>query len=319
MPPSWHRASTNPRFASRAQGEKIGGVREYVHVRASNVLDQEELVEFLESRFPKLTKRIGKPIDIDDDFKCVEVRVRSDSLAFEAIRSFIDARRRRGLHGFKDFSIGWYVREYTKKELGSAEVLELQVRSRFDPCGEECGTRYETLCDECNWGRQSSDLRVRTRRLPPKDISQSIARIEWVVSSRFVRVFVENGFSGAEFLPVLDGRKATAPSRDWHQLRIKGRAGDLAQPTTLGCDPFSPGRASWSCPRGHAVATDFLSELYLDRDAWDGSDIAVTTGLFGQGGNLRRPAPLILVSGRLYRTFVGAGLTGAMFEVAHLA
>jgi hypothetical protein len=298
------------------QGAKIGRVREYVHVRASYVLDQGELVEFLKSRFPKRTKRVGRPID--DGYECVDVRVRANSLAFEAIRSFIDARRKQGQPGFTDFSIGRYVREYTKQELSSAEVLCLTVRSRFQPCGEEIGTDYETLCRACNWGRQLSNLRVRVRRLPPKDISESIARIEWVVSSRFVRAFVENGFSGAEFLPVLDGKKAPTPSRDWHQLRITGRAGDLTHPTKLGRDPFTPGRVNWSCPRGHAVATDFLSELYLDRNAWDGSDIAVTNGLFGYGANILRPTPLIFVSGRLYRVFAAKSITGAAYEVAHL-
>src|SRR5207237_10579583 len=45
----------------------------------------------------------------------------------------------------------------------------------------------------------------------------------------------------------------------------------------------------------------FLSEIFLQREQWDGSDIAITENLFGQGRNLLRPTRLIVISQRLYR------------------
>jgi hypothetical protein len=66
------------------------------------------------------------------------------------------------------------------------------------------------------------------------------------------------------------------------------------------------------------VVTEFLSEIYIQRDAWDGSDIAVTTSLFGQGRNLLRPTPLIIISQRVYRLLEAAGIKGFSVEVAHL-
>ena len=103
-----------------------------------------------------------------------------------------------------------------------------------------------------------------------------------------------------------------------YQLWVTGTAGELAETTKLGLDPFSPSQISWRCPFGHSVVTEFLSEIYLERSAWDGSDVAVTSALFRQGRNLLRPTPLIIISQRLYRLLQEAGLRGFSVEVAHL-
>ena len=154
---------------------------EYVNVRASETLGLEELVSFLMSRFPQATKPIGRTVV--EGTECVEIRVPSNSPEFEEIRRFIDLRRRQGQRGFSDFRIGWYLRKYTKAELRNAEVLRLTIASHFEPSGEECGTIYETLCNHCNWGRQVSELVLDLRRVPQhKDLSETIAWVEWVVS-----------------------------------------------------------------------------------------------------------------------------------------
>ena len=290
---------------------------DFVNVRASETLGQKELVSFLKSRFPKFARPIGR--GGIERAECVEVRVPSNSPEFEEIRKFVDARRKQGQGGFSDFSIGWCLRKYTKTELQNAEILRLTIESHFEPSGEECGTIYETLCNHCNWGRQLSDLILDLRRVPQhKDVSETIAWVEWVASSKFVRIFRENKFTGAEFEPVFDLRTPTRSSKDWNQLRVTGTAGVLAQSTKLGKDPFTPGQVSWQCPLGHSVVTEFLSEVYLQRSAWDGSDIAVTTSLFGQGRNLLRPTPLIIISQRVYRALQEAGLKGFSVEVAYL-
>lgn len=290
---------------------------EYVSIRASEILHQEELVRFLKSRFPSFTRPLGRTIG--EGTETVEARVPAASRAFEEIRDFVVTRREGGLHGFADFPIGWYLRKYTKAELQNAEVLRLTIASHFEPSGEECGTIYETICNHCNWGRQVSDLILDLRRVPQhKDISETIAWVEWVVSSNFVRAFTENKLTGAEFRPIFEFKNPTKRSKDWYQLRVTGKAGDLAEITKLGRDPFSPSQISWRCPLGHSLVTEFLSEIYLQRSTWDGSDIAVTEALFGQGLNLLRPTPLIIISQRMYRTLQEAGLKGFSVEVAHL-
>ncbi len=290
---------------------------EYVNVRASETLGQEELVAFLKVRFAGATRPVGRTIVKGTE--CVEVRVPSNSPEFEEIRGFIDDRRRRGQRGFSDFTIGWYLRKYTREELRNAEVLRLAISPHFEPCGEECGTIYETLCKHCNWGHQTSDLILDLRRVPQhKDMAETIAWVEWIVSSKFAQAFREGNLTGADFRPIFEFGNPTERSEEWYQLRVAGRAGALAEVTALGRDPFSPSEVSWRCPLSHAVAAEFLSEVYLRRSEWDGSDIAVTTSLFGQGRNLLRPTPLIVISQRTYRVLQVAGVRGFSCEVAHL-
>ncbi len=290
---------------------------EYVTVRASEVVGQAALVSFLKSRFPERAKTVGRAVV--EGTECVEVTVPSDSSEFDDIRQFVESKRKEGLHGFADHRIGWFVRRYTKAELRRAEVLTLTITSHFEPCGEECGTIYETLCKHCNLGRQTSDLVIDLRSVPQnKDLSQTIAWVEWIASSRLAQEFTRAELTGVEFRPVFDLRNPIKWAKEWYQLRVTGVAGNLANKTKLGRDPFTPSQVSWQCPLGHSLVAEFLSEIYLLRAEWDGSDIAVTTARFGQGRNLLRPAPLIVISQGMYRLLEQAEIKGASVEVAHL-
>src|SRR5262249_42070357 len=154
----------------------------------------------------------------------------------------------------------------TRSELENAELLRLSITSHFEPAGEECGTIYETLCGYCNLGRQVSDLILDLRRVPQhRDISETIAWVEWVVSSRFLHACTSKKITGAEYRPIVDARKPLGESKDWYQLRVSGAAGELAATTKLGRDPFTPSEVSWKCPLGHSTSGEFLSEIYLHR------------------------------------------------------
>jgi hypothetical protein len=274
-------------------------------------------VAFLESRFPGATKSIGR--NAIEGTKCVEARVPADSPEFREIARYIDSRRAQGQKAFESFPIASYLRKYTKNELRDAELLTLDVSSYFEPSGEECGTVYETLCQECNMGRQASELILDLRRAPQmKDMAQTIAWVEWVVSSRFVRIFRERKLNGAEFRPIFEFKHPTRKSKDWYQLWVTGRAGKLSERTQMGKDPFSPSQIGWCCPQGHSVATRFLSEIFLQREQWDGSDIAITENLFGQGRNLLRPTPLIVISQRLYRLLDENNVKGFSCKIVRL-
>lgn len=292
-------------------------MREYLILRVSETLDQGELVAFLEARFPKATRPIGK--HVIEGTKCVETRVPADSPEFREISTFVDTKRKQGEKDYKFFPIASYLRKYTKDELRSAEVLTLNISSFFEPSGEECGTIYETQCQECNKGRQVSDLILDLRRAPQqKDMGQTIAWVEWIVSSRFVRIFHEWNLRGAEFRPVFEFKNPTKRSKDWYQLWIVGKAGKLSKETKLGRDAFSPSEIDWRCRLGHSVVTGFPSEIYLHRREFDGSDIAITGDLFGQGRNLLRPAPLIVISSRLYQLLDENKIKGFSCEIARL-
>jgi hypothetical protein len=244
---------------------------EYISIRAFEILDQAELVRLLKSLFPESIKRVDvRRLRELRRLKCVP----SNSPKLDEIRELIVTRRRQGVHEFCAFTIGQYRRKYTLAELRSAEILRLNIAPHFEPAGEECGTLYETLCPHCNLGRQVSDLILDLGRVPQhEDIAETIASVEWVVSSKFAQVFTENGLSGGEFLPVFEFKNPTAHSRAWHQLRVTGSAGSVQEKTELGKDPFSS-EVAWRCPLGHSVVAQILSDIYLSRDAWDGSDVA---------------------------------------------
>jgi len=292
-------------------------MREYLALRVSETFGQGELVAFLESRFPSATKQIGR--NTIEGTKCVETRVPADSSEFQEIARFIGSKRAQGHEAFEYFPIASYLRRYTKNELRDTELLTLDISSYFEPAGEECGTVYETLCQECNMGRQASELILDLRRAPQhKDMAQTIAWVEWIVSSKFVRMFRERRLNGAEFRPIVEFKHPTRKSADWHQLWVTGRAGKLSEKTKMGKDAFSPSQIGWCCPQGHSVATRFLSEIFLHREDWDGSDIAITENLFGQGRNLLRPAPLIVISSRLYELLDQCRFSGFSCEIVRL-
>ncbi len=293
-------------------------MQEFLSLRAFHG-SQDDLMAFLEKNFRSETRILNeRSAALIPASKCVETRVPLDSEAFQRIKHFIERKRKQNAEGYQHLTVD-LLRKYSQSELQAAEVLLLKIRSQFEPSGEECGTIYETLCDYCNLGRQASDLILDLRRVPQhRDISETIAWVEWVVSSGFVRVFTEKKLTGAGFRPIFEFKNPTKQSRDWYQLQVTGKAGDLAETTRLGRDPFSPSQISWRCALGHSVVTAFLSEIYLQRSAWDGSDIAVTSALFGQGRNLLRPTSLIIISQRMYRTLREAGLKGFSVEVAHL-
>jgi hypothetical protein len=291
-------------------------MNEFVTLRASRILNQDELIRFLNERFGDSVRVIGKSLP---GMETVEVSIKVPSHKFDSVNDFIQSRRSDGAKEFTKYSLGRVNRKYTKSDLSSAPLLWATIIPHFEPCGEECGTTYETLCGHCNLGRQVSDLLLDLRPAPQhKDICETISWIEWIVTSKFKKLIEDNNLSGAQFKPILELKSPLACSKIWTQIQITGRAGKLASSTVLGRDPFDRGQVSWRCPQGHSTVTQFLSEIRVCESEWDGSDISVTSDLFGQGRNLLRPTPLLLISQRAYRSFEQAGIQGLAYEVVHL-
>jgi hypothetical protein len=289
---------------------------EFLTLRASQILGQGELIRFLKALFGQSVRVVGKSLP---GTETVEIHIKVPSKEFDSVSQFIRSRRSNGAEGFVNFALGRIVRRYTKRDLANALLLRATIVPHFEPSGEECGTAYETLCTHCNLGRQVSDLLLDLRRAPQhKDICETISWIEWIVTSQFKHAVEENDLSGVQFRPVFDLRSPLASSMIWSQIQVTGRAGKLAASTVLGRDPFDSGRIPWRCPSGHSTVSQFLTEIRISESDWDGSDISVTSDLFGQGRNLLRPTPLLLISQKTYRSFGQAGIRGLSYEVAHL-
>lgn len=229
------------------------------------------------------------------------------------------AQRRKG----DLFFTYWHIhRKYTEEELQSAELLDLVIRSYFEPTGSMCGTGYDesAACPHCGAGApMTTPLILNTRRAPKnKDIAQTIAG-EVVVSPRFVAAFQEHGLRGAEFRPVLhQGRKGPQPSEDLYQLVVTTRPLKLAAKTVAGNNPFDlDERNEHRCPKGHLAGLNQISELYVQRASHDGSDICITDKLFGVRRGELRPEPRYLISPKLRDVLAEMKAKGYELEVAH--
>lgn len=228
-----------------------------------------------------------------------------------------------------------FVRRYTEKELSEAELLLLLITKVFEPVGESCGTVYgeSTACPLCGAGRtQVNDLHLQLKGVYqgwpsiPKAKHTGIAKTiadEMIVSHIASDLMQEEGISGAELRPVRGCGEKAKVTPLWKQLMVTGKAGRTTPPTAIGLKPFrqthidTDGR-NYRCPRGHVSGLNVLSEVYLKREEWDGSDIAATEDMFGVRIGVLVPAPLLLITPRFYRLLKENNVKGFKVEVAHL-
>jgi hypothetical protein len=270
-------------------------------------IEEERAQQFLE---PGLGVLLGDSVR--------KVLLPGDDPRVQQIGEIQRARRKKGDLFFTSWNIH---RKYTEEELQSAEVLNLVIRAYFEPTGTEVGTEYdeEAACKHCGAGAPlKTELILNTKRLPKsKDIAQSIGG-EVVVSSRLVKSFKEHGLRGAEFRPVLHNtRKGPQPS-EWFHPVFTSKPVKLDAKTVTGNNPFDlDERNEFRCPKGHMAGLNQLSELYLKRASYDGSDFSVTDKYFGDRRGELRPERRLLISPRFREVLEELGAKGFKLEVAH--
>src|ERR1041385_6807730 len=187
----------------------------------------------------------------------------------------------------RSFFHGWKIRRvYSKAELAAAKCFRLLVTTKFEPAGEECGTKYDesSACPHvfapevqleisghkttipattCGVGaKQISDLFLDWKRIPKnKDISRTIAG-EIVVSARLVELFQDQAITGAEFRPIRQSPASITGSREWFQLLVQSDEVEIVPPTEAGIDPFDKdAKGEFHCPLGHVIGLTLLSEV----------------------------------------------------------
>ncbi len=83
----------------------------------------------------------------------------------------------------------------------------------------------------------------------------------------------------------------------WYQLVLTANPVSIVPPTRCGIHPFDDDVTDeYRCPHGHVCGLNLLSEVWVDRSQWDGSDFCVTREMIGARRGLLVPAPLILIS-----------------------
>jgi hypothetical protein len=224
------------------------------------------------------------------------------------------------------FVTSWDVqRKYTEEEWEGAELFHLQVRASVQPVGESCGTEYDdaAACRHCGAGApQSTELRLDPGRLPRgKDIVRTLADSELIVSARLVEAFQKQGLTGARFLPIR-GRGGRSAIDSWFQLSVESRPLGVAPRTRVGINLFDADEAGkYRCPEGHVLGLNLLSELFVEREDWDGADVCATrqwVGMRSRDGGVFRPHPLLLISQRMRGLLTDLKAKGHQLEVAHL-
>jgi hypothetical protein len=114
-------------------------------------------------------------------------------------------------------------------------------------------------------------------------------------------------------------QRSYTPPPPWYQLNIKSPPISVVDPTVAGIKPFDEdSNGKYRCPLGDTVGLNVLSELWLDRSRWDGSDLARTEQYFGMKKGVFVPAAELLISPRLRELLGSEGIKGYRVEVAHL-
>jgi hypothetical protein len=109
------------------------------------------------------------------------------------------------------------------------------------------------------------------------------------------------------------------PMPVWYQLVVTSAHVLAVTPTRFGVRPFDEDpEGLYRCPSGHVSGLNLLSELWVSRMAWDGSDIARTENLVGTRRGLLVPMPLLIISSRLWRLLRDEKVKGYKVEIAHL-
>ena len=114
------------------------------------------------------------------------------------------------------------------------------------------------------------------------------------------------------------GKKGTVSSA-WFQLTVSATPAEVVAPTVAGVNPFDKDEhGKYRCPRGDLAGLNLLSELFVARNSYDGSDLTCTRQRFGSRGGVIRPKSLLLISPRLRGLLVESRARRLEIEVAHL-
>jgi hypothetical protein len=225
----------------------------------------------------------------------------------------------------ESFFFGWEAHmKYLASELTGARLLQLQVRSVFEPAGEECGTVYneDVACPCCGaCGTQVGPLILR-RGSPPlaRDFCKTIAG-EIIVSQKVVDLVERKGISGIQFAPVyFASRRGNQLAKGLHQLTTDHFKAKIMPPTRLGADPFDES-SEGKCDCGevnHVAGLNLLSEVTVKISNIDCADVFESSEFVGVRRGLLRPSRVIFLSQRFWANLIEENCKGFSVEIVHV-
>jgi hypothetical protein len=215
------------------------------------------------------------------------------------------------------------IRRYNDREINSAELFTMIVKSIFEPSGEDYGTKYsrESECEKCGSGaRQVNALFVNERSIPKnKDVVQTIAN-EILVSRRFIDIYTKNNLTGAVFQGINQNSNGNIDYACWRQMIIENASGEIVPPTKAEISAFvDDEKGEYRCPDGHLLGLNRTTEVTLSRESRGSADIFYSKQYFGQRRGVLRPHREIFVSPKMRSLILEHQLKGVEFEVAYLS
>src|SRR6218665_1112599 len=242
---------------------------------------------------------------------------RTDSV-FEEIRQLSQVIKKNPNDRF--FGYSNIKRKYNKKELATATLFQMKIKTAFEPAGEECGTLYDetVACEICGANRkQISPLMLKKGSIPKRDIARTIAG-EVVVSEKFAEAFKQRGLRGVALEPAVFGKGTSG----YYQLVATSEI-ELSQRTVAGINIFdlstSSEREIYKCPKGHTIGLNLLSEAYvLNSPSINDSDFLVSKQKIGVKRGLLRPEPIYFCSQAFRKMVEEEKLSGFEFEITNI-
>lgn len=261
------------------------------------------------------------------------IYITKDDPKFEKIR-FLNKQVREKENDFF-FLYSTIKRQYKKKELDTAALLQMKIRTTFEPAGEDCGTLYDesAACQICGANRnQISPLTLHRSSIPKKDIARTIAG-EVVVSERFAELIKLKSLKGLLLEPVLFSKSTSK----YYQLTASSPELELTDKNVAGVNVFdrSEGSAArefsvsgrlvkleaevYKCPKGHTIGLNLLSEAYVsDTPSIRDYDFFTSKQKIGVKRGLLRPEPVYFCSPAFRKMVEQEKLSGFEFEITNV-
>lgn len=215
------------------------------------------------------------------------------------------------------FFFGWKIgRKYSRRELDTAILLHLKIKTIFEPTGEECGTLYDetAACTICGANRkQVSPLILEKGTMPKKDIAKTIGG-EVVVSEKFVNAVKRRNLKGLQF--------GAVNVEKYYQL-IANTDIELSPNTIVGINPFDLSTSNegeiYKCPKGDTIGLNLLSEPYvLNSQSIGKYDFYASRQKVGVRRGLLRPEPIYFCSPAFRKMVEEEKLSGFEFEITNI-
>jgi len=278
-----------------------------------------EVAEFrVDERYANLLFGEHEGTRLGDSVRKVELET-SDPRFLAVGRLQNELRQRDG----RPFFYGWDLRRtYTTKELDSAALFQLKIRSVFEPAGEECGSQYDesVACAKCGAGaRLVGPLFLDLKRIPrKKHISKTIAG-EIVVARSVVDVLRRSEIRGFDADLVRASTGSRAASSDWFTWNIRFSDAAVVSPTRAGDGLFDDDSQQHRCPVGDLIGLNLLSEVSVSAASIaENLDMFATAQFVGVRRGLLRPERILLVSPRVRHLATEYKWSGCQFEIAHV-